>query len=170
MRKPEFAHQVTSGQPAARPVPWPESHDMRWLLFLISFLLSCWIIWGQRERNRHPGRPGLGGLKARREERVAGGQASTPPRPLDHRPPGNARTQQSAQQLEPSGPLGLHFSLAVDAQSRQRRGRASPPTPTGPGGVGCSAAVTLTLRRWSPAAGGVRPSERLCKTLTQEVG
>ena len=88
---------------------------------------------------------------------MAGGQASAPPRPLDHSPPGNARTQQSAQQLEPSGSLGLHFILAVDAQSCQRRGRESPQALTGPGGVGCSAAVKVTFRPWSPAAGGAHP-------------
>lgn len=101
-----------------------------------------------------------GGRAARHPHRPASGPQTPRERPHPAERPAAG----------PSGPLGLRFSLAVDAQSCQRRGRASPPTPTGPGGVGCSAAVTLTLRPWSPAAGGVRPSERLRETLTQGVG
>ena len=65
-------------------------------------------------------------LKPNRKSGWPGGQASTPPRPLDHRPPGNACVQQSAQQLEASGSPGLRFSLAVGAQSCQHRARESP--------------------------------------------
>ena len=39
----------------------------------------------------------------------------------------------------------------------------------GPWGVGCGAAVTVTLRHWSPAAGSTHPSERFHKTLFREL-
>lgn len=162
MREPEFAHQVTSDQPAAQPVPRPESHDMRWLLFSISFLLSCWLIWGQRERNRQPGRPGLGGLKARREERGAGGQASTPPglwttdpqgTPAPSRAPSRAP---SSWTIRPPGPA---FQFGCGCPELSAQGPCEPPNPDWPWGRGvqrCSHTDPQTLvsrSRWGPPLG-----------------
>ena len=143
---------------------------MRWLLFLISFLRSCWLIWGQRERNRQPGRPGLGGLEAQQEERVAGrpgvhtAPASGPQTPRERLRPAE---HPAAGSLRLAGPA---FQLGCGCPELPAQGLREPPAPTGPGGVGCGAAVKVTLRPWSPAACGAHPSERFRKTLIQGVG